>query len=224
MLHFLNRIWKRLFPGRIATWPAPSRDEILRRSRVLVIDDTGFTYKSLFKRDGYQVDSWRDVIDLPKLESGYYDVILLDIHGVGAKQSADQGLGILRHLKATAPTQLVIAYSDADWSLKYKPFFDEADAVLPKAADYVDFKRTVDELLAKRNSLEFYVDRAVRLLPTTSEELPKIRAAAERAILRRDSSQLVSVLNREQVDDHSLSMVLKVVDVGISMLTLLLAK
>lgn len=132
-----------------AIWPTPSAEDLRRRARIVVIDDSPFPYAALFKRDGYTVDVWRDVNDLSKLENGYYDLILLDIQGVGSKQSADQGFGILRHLKDANPTQLIVAFSNADWSLKYKPFFDGADAVLPKSADYVDFKRSVDTLLVR---------------------------------------------------------------------------
>lgn len=210
------------FLRRRKRWPAPSADDIRRRARVLVVDDSGFAYKSLFKRDGYSVDSWRDIVDLAKLETGYYDVILLDIQGVGAKQSADQGFGVLRHIKATAPTQLVVAYSNADWSLKYKPFFDEADAVLPKSADYVEFKRVVDELLLRRFSLEYFVEHIVRLMPAHSGNLSRVRTAAEKAILKGDSSRLTSVLRREKVDEETLNRILQVTQVGIGVLQLLL--
>lgn len=217
----LQRI-KMALRGPERRWPALASEDVRRRARVVVIDDEPFAYKGLFKRDGYSVDIWRDVTDLPKLESGYYDLILLDIQGVGTKQSADQGFGILRHLKAKNPTQLIVAYSNADWSLKYRPFFDEADAVLAKSADYVDFKRTVDDLLMRRFSLEYYIDKVTALVGEGMENEPRVREAAERAILSGDTSGLRSTLRREQVNEERVNTILQATQVGIGVLQLLL--
>jgi len=60
------------------TWPTIELSEIKKRARLLVIDDSDFPYQSLFERDGYTIEKWPDVTDLPKLESGFYDVVLLD--------------------------------------------------------------------------------------------------------------------------------------------------
>jgi len=95
-------------------WPELSFEEIKKRARLLVVDDNEFPYKELFERDEYQIDKWDDIEKLSKLESGYYDIILLDIQGVGESQSEEQGFGILKHLRTTTPAQMVIAYSNAD--------------------------------------------------------------------------------------------------------------
>ena len=75
------------------TWPEISLDEIKKRARLLVVDDSDFPYQSLFGRDGYTLEKWPDITDLPKLESGYFDIVLLDLQGVGREQSKEQGLG-----------------------------------------------------------------------------------------------------------------------------------
>ncbi len=140
-------------------WPELSLEEIKRRARVLIIDDKGFAYGDLFRRDGYAIDEWKDVDNLSRIENGSFDLILLDMHGIGKSVTSDQGMGILRHIRKVAPSQLVVAFSDSDFSLKYHDFFKEADAILPKSADYVDFKRAVDDLLKSRFSLGFYLER-----------------------------------------------------------------
>src|SRR4051812_21666912 len=113
--------------GRALEWPQLSPEDIKKRARLLVVDDAEFAYLELFKRDGYTVEKWNDVEDLAKLESGYFDVILLDMKGIARAQSKDQGLGLIRHLKDVRPVQLIVAFSSADFSLKYKEFFDRAD-------------------------------------------------------------------------------------------------
>jgi hypothetical protein len=76
------------------TWPETPFEEIKKRARLLVIDDDVFAYCELFKRDGYAIDQWSDVEDLNKLENGIFDLILLDIQGVGKTISpSEQGLG-----------------------------------------------------------------------------------------------------------------------------------
>lgn len=171
-------------------WPKYSFDEIKKRARLLVVDDSEFPYKLLFERDGYNIDKWSDIEDLSKLETGYYDVILLDIQGVGSNESQEQGFGILKHLRTVIPTQIIIAYSNADWALKYQTFFDMADARLDKRQDYVDFKRTVDDQLRLRFTLGFYLDRIVNQLGSSIEDVHKLRRTAKDAILSKKVDKL----------------------------------
>jgi hypothetical protein len=99
---------------RKAEWPKVEHDEIVRRTRILVIDDGEFPYGRLFKRDGYNLEKWSTLKDMGALERGDYDVVLLDLHGVGKAESSDQGLGVLRHIRETNPAQIVVAYSNAE--------------------------------------------------------------------------------------------------------------
>jgi DNA-binding response OmpR family regulator len=142
-------------------WPHVSFEEIRKRARLLVIDDQDFPYGVLFHRDGYNLDTWHDVEKLAELDDGKYDLVLLDLQGVGRQDSAEQGFGILKYLKRRCPTILVVAYSNAEWGLKYQEFVRLADAVFPKSADYLEFKARVDALLAERFSLGFYVRKVL---------------------------------------------------------------
>lgn len=198
-------------------WPQVDHTQIVKRARILVIDDGEFPYMPLFKRDGYNVDKQSDVEQLAALENGDYDVILLDLVGVGAEQSDQQGLGILQHIRTTNPAQIVVAYSNAEWSLEFKPFFDQADAVLHKTrADYYEFKRTVDSLLEKRFSLGFYVDRAMAQLGDRAAKAPKARKKITQALRTRDTSRLAGYLGTHIEDQITVDRVVQVVQVGIA--------
>lgn len=177
-------------------WPAMPFEEIKKRSKILVIDDSDFAYLPLFEKDGYTVEKWDDIVDLPRLESGYYDLILLDIQGVGRDRSAEQGLGILRHLHAVNPAQIVIAYSNADWSLKYQEFFALANATLAKSGDYVEFKRTVDRLLKDRFSLAYYLQKIEALVGDDIPNRDKLRTLAQKAILNGRTETLELFLRK----------------------------
>jgi CheY-like chemotaxis protein len=201
-------------------WPELSFEEIKKRSRLLVIDDNEFPYKELFERDGYTIDKWDDIENLSKLENGYYDIILLDIQGVGESHSEEQGFGILKHLRTTTPAQIVIAYSNTDWSLKYQDFFDLADSRLDKRADYVDFKRKVDGLLKERFSLGFFIGRIDKILSGSVLERDKIRRTLEKSIQTRNVDKLSKYLNAQVPDKDKVQIALSVAQVAIGIASL----
>lgn len=198
-----------------------SHDEIVRRARILVIDDQTFTYKPLFVRDGYTVQQWTEVQDLPALERGDYDLVLLDLLGVGRAESADEGFGLLKHLRETSPGQIVIAYSNADLSLEYQPFFRDADAVLHKTkTDYVEFKRTVDKLLDERFSLGFYLDRIRRELGEHTGNAPKVVEKARVGILKGNLEPLRGYLAKHVDDQVTVDRILAVAGLALTIVTL----
>lgn len=208
-----------MFSFKKKQWPKLSIDEIRKRARILVIDDSDFFYLQLFKNDSYTIEQWKDVDDLQKLESGYYDVILLDIQGVGKKQSKDQGFGILKHLKQACPAQIVIAYSNANFSLKYQEFFKNADATLAKTADYVEFKRIVDNLLIQRFSMGFYIDKIIKLASpyVSSQDIDKIKTLSEKAILEGKIDKLRDYLQDHVDNKDSIGLIIQVAQIAISL-------
>lgn len=197
-------------------WPDLPHDDIKKRARLLVIDDTGFPYAPLFKKDHYSLDAWKDVSDLSKLETGFYDVILLDLQGVGMALSADHGLGVLKHIRQKNKTQIVIAYSSASFPIASHSFFDLADAILPKDCDYVDFKRMVDDLLKKRFSMSFYLDKIEASASGDATEKKRLRELSKEAILKSDIENLRSYLTRKSLDRESLNTILNIVQTAIS--------
>jgi CheY-like chemotaxis protein len=204
----------------VKKWPRLPHEEMVRRARILVIDDQEFPYKELFERDGYTVAKWNDVEDLPQLERGNYDLILLDLLGVGRKESTDQGLGVLRHIRGASPAQLVVAYSSADWPVRYQPFFDMADGVLSKTADYVDFKAKVDELLTQRFELGFYVGRVRTELADYAADMPGLARKTRRAILTGNTDRLRRYLSRHVDNPATVDRAINIVGVAIGILGL----
>lgn len=199
-------------------WPELCLEDIKKRARLLVIDDQEFVYQDLFKGDGYVMDKWEDVEDLTKLEQNYFDLILLDVQGVGQKISAEQGLGVLQHIRRKAPAQLVIAFSNADYSLKYQDFFKLADATLSKGSDYIEFKQKVDELLVQRFSLGFYAGRIARLMGGT-EDTEKLEKETRKAILRNNPHRMRKYLADKVTDPKILDVAVAIVEVGIKVIS-----
>lgn len=205
--------------GKEPKWPNVNFDDIKKRSRLLVIDDGPFLYADLFRNDGYTIEKWDDVTDISKLEEGYYDLILLDIQGVGKQYAAEQGLGILKHLRQTTPTQIIIAYSTAEFSLKYQDFFHLADASLAKNEDYVVFKREVDKFLRTRFSIDYYLERISAL--TDANDDSAIMKAVRRAILLQKPKTAEKILNRRGIDNKKIGLVLQIIQVAINIMNLI---
>ncbi len=161
------------------------------------------------------IEQWADVEDLPKIERNFYDIILLDVQAVGKQLSSKQGLGVLEHIRKTAPAQIVIAFSNADYSLKYQEFFKMADRVLSKGADYVDFKRQVDELLRSRFSLGFYIEKVLSVVGSNVDDEGRLERETRKAILRNNPQKLRKYLIEKISDEGTLQAVLSVVNLAI---------
>jgi CheY-like chemotaxis protein len=205
-----------MFTRRIADSEIPLK-EIVARVRILVIDDQDFPYVKLFKRDGYNIERWKDVGKLTQVEQGDYDLILLDLQGVGSAISvSEQGLGVLRHIKKVRPTQLVIAYSNAQFPLQYQSFFELADGVLQKSADYLDFKRKVDELLQAHFSVGFQIRRIEREFSQAGLSPDKGAKLARRALRTRDTEAMRSYLAKHMDDVVTIDRVIAVAQLAIS--------
>lgn len=204
--------WKK----KKAKWPEIPFEEIRKRAKLLVVDDADFPYLALFKRDKYTIEHWRDIESLPSIERGDFDVVLLDINGVGRKHSADEGLGILRHLKADFPAQIVIAYSNNDWPLSTREFFDKADATLDKRADYVVFRETIDRQLRRRFSLEYYLDVIGLVSRARGDRATELRHIAEEAILSRDAEAFRNQIGNWGMSTEQVTLAATLVQTAIS--------
>ena len=192
-------------------WPQPQREEITKRARLLIIDDQDFPYLKFFQRDGYQIEKKDDVESVRDLERGDWDMVLLDLHGVGTAFSDEQGLGVLRHLRRSAPSVLVIAYSNADWPLDInQDFFDLADATVGKSnASYFEFKQKVDEQLIRRYSQGFFIDRFADVVG--SENAARSEKEWDRALYKQDTNRLRTKLESLGVEKEDIALALSLV-------------
>lgn len=176
------------------TYVEPSFQDIKKRARILIIDDDVFQYLELFRSNGYNVEHWKDVDNLDRLERGDFDVILLDIQGVGKKISDDQGAGVLQHLKRKNPSQLVIAYSNADFTMRYQQFFSMADASLEKSADYSQFQLQLDDLLKRRFDIDFYCREMLVAAGKGPAEIERLMPEIKASIVSADKSKIEALL------------------------------
>lgn len=202
------------------TLPAPpTLEELRKRSRILVIDDQEFPFLGLFKRDTYSIERWPEVENLQKLTDGFFDVILLDIHGVGLVESPRrQGLGIMEHIKNVNPAQAVILYSSKPQSITNRNVLLLADEVLDKSAEYLEYKQAVDQLLLRRYSAEYFIFVMNRELGDAAALTPKAVPRALRALRTGKTEPLRGYLSRSLRDDQRIDRIINVIGTGAAVL------
>ncbi len=132
------------------------RDELLRRSRILVVDDERPEIIEDLKSARFSVDYCADIdrSNLDLIERRLYDLILLDFGNVGAAFGNDQGLSLLRHIKRVNPATVVLAYTSKALGTEHAEFFRLADGVLAKDAGISESLERIEEALRKAHSVE----------------------------------------------------------------------
>jgi DNA-binding response OmpR family regulator len=153
-----NYFWKDKFDDLKDYKPNLSFDELKRRTRIVVIDDENSFPISLFRGEGYAIDKWSKVTDYNKLQSGVYDIIILDIKGVALHISEEDGLGVLQSIKNYNPAQIIIAYSQHSFDLSKAKFWELADETIAKPSDFLKMKATIDNIILNQFQPERYIN------------------------------------------------------------------
>lgn len=140
--------------------PVLPATELVKRTRIVVIDDDIKTFPlGVLKKQGYSIDHWPDVNDLNKLEQGFYDIIILDIGGIGKElDETNEGIAVLKHLKKLNPAQVVVAFSGQSYESAKIPFFQLADQYVPKPTSAIIWKEIIDDLIKTKITVGHYWD------------------------------------------------------------------
>lgn len=142
MLWFLNK--KKTFNDSQKI----SRHEIIKRSRILFIDDDKeITLAEFLRGQGFSIDHDREGNDLTKYNSGLYDLIVLDYHGVGSNLGSKHGLELIRNFTRNSNIARIIAYTSRSLSANEADFFKLAHAVLPKDLGLADSMELIEDQL-----------------------------------------------------------------------------
>jgi CheY-like chemotaxis protein len=202
--------------SRRRDWRPPTLEEVRKNAHILVIDDQVFPAQSTFTRDGYHIERWSTIKNLSQLTDDHYDLILLDLHGVGLRESPDsQGIGILEHIKSTNPTQIVIAYSAQPWSVATGTRLAPADAVLDKGMDYIQFKSQVDELLLRRRSPGYFISVMNAELGDSAADAPMSVQKALAAMGGGRVDGLRRYLEGNLTDPKKIDRVVTIISIGV---------
>ena len=132
------------------------RDDLLQRSRILIIDDEEPDLIKDLRGSGFAVDYLPDVtgVNISEIDKPKYDLIILDFGNVGSAFGSDQGLALLKHVKRVNPTAYVLAYTSRALSSEHSEFFRLADGVLRKDAGIAESMEKIEETLAQSRSIQ----------------------------------------------------------------------
>jgi CheY-like chemotaxis protein len=206
---------------RTALPAEPDIETLRKRAKILVIDDHPLPAQRLFERDGYHFQRWPEIKNLSQLTDGHYEIILLDIQGVGLNESPDlQGLGILRHIKQSNPAQMIIVYSAQSQRLSMRDLIELADAVLDKDASYVDYKDIVDRLLRQGATPGYFISVINRDLGPNAVLVPQVVPKTLHTFRRGNTKALNQYLSSHLSDPEQVDRILTVVGIAISVLSL----
>lgn len=97
-----------------------------KKLRVLFVDDEELEIVNRLKDEGYDVEYWPDVENLEKLCGGKYQVVFLDVRGIGEKYHGN-GLDILKYLAEHNPLVIPVI-------LSAKPFTASETEIIRKYA------------------------------------------------------------------------------------------
>lgn len=189
------RFWKRRTITEI-TDPIPF-GELKKRVKIVVVDDDkeSFPVEEL-KESGYTIDWW-DQVDsarLHRLESGAFDIIVLDIQGIVAPHLSDtaDGLGVLKRIKEVNANQVVVAFSGQTYHLDKMPFYKLADDTMSKPITTIKGKEVLDELIRNRVGVPQYWATIKQLLQKENVPEKKIDRLEHELVRRTTKQELVS--------------------------------
>lgn len=201
------------------------REELLRRSRILVVDDERPDLIDDLQRSHFAVEYEPDIRAenlSDKLDSNLYDLVLLDFGQVGEDIGKEQGLSILRHIKRVNPAVVVLAYTSKALGTEHAEFYRLADGVLPKDAGIADSMRRIEEALQKAHSIE-NIWRGVLTVagvPPGSQTDKDwqdllVRGISDKRKLPRFKAQLVSKVGPELAQKIAIGLVEKLIEIAV---------
>ncbi len=143
------------------------------KARIALVDDDEISHVRRLQKEGYNIVDFPDISEIDDFIRKNYNVVILDIQGIGKEISeVSGGWGILKYLKTESPHIVVIIFTGADWSVtKYKHLVDLADDIIGKDLEYLDFKSKLDSAIRKSFSLEYHLEiekkNLLQVIPNT---------------------------------------------------------
>jgi DNA-binding response OmpR family regulator len=200
------------------------RDELVRRSRILIIDDERPELMDDLKAAHFSVDHVADIgpdkIDL--IERSVYDLILLDFGDVGAAFGQDQGLSLLRHIKRVNPAIVVLSYTSKALETRHADFYRQTDGVLAKDAGIQESLEKIEDALHKAHCIENVWTGLLSLCDVrrgSPEDLEWqdlfVRGRTSERKLRSLQTKIMSVINSDGTKTVALALLTKATELAV---------
>jgi hypothetical protein len=140
--------------------------DLKRNIKIIVVDDDDIFPVNGFNEFGYKIDRWEklDERKLKRLKDGEFDIIILDIIGIAKDISENDGLGVLKDIKANNPSQVIVAYSGQSFDIMKNSFWDLADEKLGKPTPFIGTQEIIDNLIERTFTVQYHQNKIEKIL------------------------------------------------------------
>jgi hypothetical protein len=175
-------------PEPLSKFEAPiTREELIKHSRIVVIDDEIPLIIEELQQAGFSVDHDKTGDVLSKYDNQLYDIAIIDFHGVGQRLGPAHGLDLLNYIKRVSPGTRLIAHTSRSLSAAEAQFFRESHVVLPKDLGLGESMKIIEEQLRIAYSKEhIYEAMLSRLQVTTANNKNRIRKELSKSLTKKD--------------------------------------
>ena len=154
-----NFLWKKVDYELEGVFRAKPLEELIKVLEIVIIDDEDIFPVELFKDYEYRITKWDEVTSarLKELQSGQFDIIILDINGVAKQLSEEDGFAIIETIKSNNPSQILIAYSGQTYDSSKQKYWQMADDTIPKPGGFLRIKEMIDSIIVNQFTPERYL-------------------------------------------------------------------
>lgn len=201
-----------------------SREDLLRRSRILIVDDERPDLIEDLTQGGFAVDYKADItnVDMAIVEKPMYDLIILDFKSVGQAFGPNEGLDLLRHIKRVNPSVIIFAYTSKSLGPEHADFFRSADGVLKKDAGIAESLEKIEEGLKRARSVQNLWSSMLHLTeiqPNSKADLDwqdlYVRGLSKQSKRQALTSKVINAVGGEDGQKVVLSILDKLVEIGL---------
>jgi hypothetical protein len=201
-----------------------SRDDLLRRSRILIIDDERPDLIEDLTQGGFAVDYQPDITNtnMAVIERPIYDLIILDFGSVGRAFGSDEGLDLLRHIKRVNPSAVVFAYTSKYIGPEHADFYRSADGVLKKDAGIAETQEKIEDGLKQARSIQNLWSSMLNVAgiqASSKEDLEwqdlYVRGLTKQNKMRSLKEKVLKTVGGESGQQVSLSILEKIIEIGV---------
>lgn len=167
-----------------------------KKLRILFVDDEELAIVNLLKSEGYDVEYWPDVENLDKLCGGKYQIVFLDVRGIGEKygeKNNGNGLDILKYLVEHNPLVTPIVLSAKPFTaLETEIIRKYAARSMPKDCSVYDLIEVIEQY-ARSVSSEMVLKKINDIAKLSFFQRRKLKGGKE--LTRKDWENLAKKTN-----------------------------
>jgi CheY-like chemotaxis protein len=198
------------------------RPEVIRRSRIAILDDETPEVLGDLKNHGLSIDYFNSTDDpnFSRLSEAFYDLLLLDYAGIGARFGQDEGLDVLRYLKRVNPSLRVLAFTARTFDASKADFFRLCDGVVKKDAGIRESLEQIEFNLGQIMTPAYQFSALTQTLGLTEEQQAELEEIVSKAVkkpmLQSKAVAAAKRLGKAGSEKLLEALVTKIVELGVA--------